>query len=387
MMMTTYLLSLLLATGSVGQTNLAAVVQSIDGTVYQADVASIAAPDSLLCYGKDGTDTKVAWEDIDVVRVGKSPAPKAHGAWVVLLHTGDRILGEIVGGDTKRLHLKHAILGELDIALTEISRVQRVAAAVTTEPMAGEEDLLQLTNGDFLRGAVAGCGSSGLAFFDGKRDREFRWAGIAGLQLAALSRRPGSGLRWIVTLTDGTSLVGTAFQNESGSLSIKTVLDRKMSAPIDQLVSVEPIGGRRTWLSMMEPAEYKATPYFDIRWGFERDRNVVGGPLCVASETYARGIGLHSACRISYALDKRFRRFRAAVALDDTAGPLGDADVRILIDGRLLVELEHVRKNEALRLVDVNVSGGETLTIEIGFGDRGDVQDRVNLLNAALIEK
>ena len=192
-MMTTYLLSLLLATGSVGQTKQAAVVQSIDGTVYQADVASIAAPDSLLCYGKDGTDTKVAWEDIDVVRVGKSPAPKAHGAWVVLLHTGDRILGEIVGGDTKRLHVKHAILGELDIALTEISRVQRVGEAATTEPMAGEEDLLQLTNGDFLRGAVAGCGSSGLNFFDGKRDREFRWADIAGLQLAALSRRPGSG--------------------------------------------------------------------------------------------------------------------------------------------------------------------------------------------------
>ncbi|GMU33747.1 MAG: hypothetical protein AMXMBFR20_16190 [Planctomycetia bacterium] len=383
----TILLSLVLTTGSVGHTQPTATVQTIDGAAYQSDVAFIAAPDSLLCHGKDGTDSKIAWEDVDVVQFDNPPAPKAVGAWAVSLHAGDRLFGEIVGGNSKQLQLKHAILGELDIALTEISRVQRVGEAATTEPMAGEEDLLQLTNGDFLRGAVAGCGSSGVTFFDGKRDREFRWADIAGLQLAALTRRAGSGLRWIVTLTDGTSLVGTAFQNESGSLSVKTVLDRKMSAPIDQLVSIEPIGGRRTWLSMMEPAEYKATPYFDVRWGFERDRNVVGGPLRVADETYTRGIGLHSACRISYALDKRFRQFRAALALDDTAGPLGDADVRILIDGRLLVELEHVRKNEALRLVDVDVSGGETLTIEIGFGDRGDVQDRVNLLNAALIGK
>lgn len=373
--------------GSVGQTQPTIAVHTIDGGVYQADFASIAAPNELVCHGKDDNETKIAWEDIDLVRFTNQPAPRAADAWVVTLHAGDRLFGEIVGGDPKQLKLKHAILGELDIALAEVSRVQQVAAAVTSEPIAGDEDRLQLSNGDVFRGAVAGCRTSGVTFFDGKRDREFRWSDIAGLQLAALARRQVAGLSWIVTLTDGSSLVAPAIRNESSSLIIIPVMGGKMSAPIGQLDSIEPIGGRRTWLSMMEPAEYKATPYFDIRWGFERDRNVVGGPLCVAGETYNRGIGLHSACRISYALDKRYRRFRAAVALDDTAGPLGDADVRILLDGRLLAEMEHVGKKDTPRPVDVDVTGGEVLTVEVGFGERGDVQDRVNLLNAALIGK
>lgn len=381
------ILTLLLTTGIFGQTQSTVAVHTIDGAVYRVDVASIAAPDTLVCHGKGNTESKIAWEDIDVVRFASQPAPKAADAWVVALHAGDRLFGEIVGGDPKNLKLKHAILGELDISLAETSRIQRVAAAVTREPIAGEEDVLQLTNGDVIRGAVAGCRGSGVTFFDGKKDRDFRWSDIAGMQLAALARREDAGLRWIVTLTDGSSLVGTAIRNESSTLSIITALGEKMSVLIDQLASIEPIGGRRTWLSMMEPAEYKATPYFDIRWGFERDRNVVGGPLRVAGETYTRGIGLHSACKISYALDKRYRRFRAAVALDDTAGPLGDADVRILIDDRLLAELEHVRKSDAPRSVDMDVTGGEVLTVEVCFGDRGDVQDRVNLLNAALIAK
>ena len=387
MTMTMYFLLLFLTAGSVGQAQPTVSVQSIDGTVYRADGASIAAPGPLSCRDKDGSESNIAWVDVDAVRFENQPAPKTVAAWVVSLHSGDRLYGAIVGGDPKNLQLKHAILGKLDVALADISRVQRVAAAGPTEPMAGDEDLLQLTNGDLLRGAVAGCASSGVTFFDGKKDREFRWADIAGMQLAVLARPRSAGLRWIVTLTDGTSLVGTALQSKDGSVSVITGFGGKVIVPIGQLVSIEPIGGRRAWLSMMEPVEYKATPYFDIRWGFERDRNVLGGPLRAAGETYTRGIGLHSACRISYALDKQFRRFRAAVALDDTAGPLGDADVRILLDGQLLANLEHVRKKDAPRAVDVDVTGGEVLTIEVGFGDGGDVQDRVNLLNAALIEK
>ena len=383
----TYLLIHLITTGLVGQAQPTVSVQSIDGMVYRADAASIAAPGPLSCRDKDGSESNIAWEDVDVVRFESQPAPQTAAAWVVSLHSGDRLYGEIIGGDPKNLQLKHVILGKLDVALADTSRVQRVAATGPTEPVAGNEDLLQLTNGDLLRGAVAGCASSGVTFFDGKKDREFRWADIAGMQLAVLARPRSAGLRWIVTLTDGTSLVATALQSKDGSISVATGFGGKVIAPIGQLVSIEPIGGRRAWLSMMEPVEYKATPYFDIRWGFERDRNVLGGPLRAAGETYTRGVGLHSACRISYALDKRYRRFRAAIALDDTAGPLGDADVRILLDGQLLEDLEHVRKKDAPRPVDVDVTGGEVLTIEVGFGDGGDVQDRVNLLNPALIAK
>jgi len=49
--------------------------------------------------------------------------------------------------------------------------------------------------------------------------------------------------------------------------------------------------------------------------------------------------------------------------------------------------LKGLRFGEAARRIDVTVSGGRILRVEVGFGRNGDVQDRVDLLEPVLIRK
>ncbi len=90
---------------------------------------------------------------------------------------------------------------------------------------------------------------------------------------------------------------------------------------------------------------------------------------------------------MTWRLDRAYERFTGLLGIDDAAGRLADADVSILVDGRTLARFEHLRAGQPPRTIDVDVAGAETLEILVGFGLRGDVQDRVDLVNVALIRR
>lgn len=362
-------------------------VHSVDDGQCTIEAEAIKAPGTLKCRAGDGGAVLLNWRDIDVVRLSERQAAVPSTGWVVLTVAGDRIHGDIVGGDSRSVRVRNSILGEFDLSLQQLVRIGRVPLKLRGDSANRDEDALELSNGDLLRGAVARCRESGVVFFDGKEDREVAWAEVGSIRFAALSPKTADGLRFMVSLADGSVVIADRVDCSGGEARLRCLLGEMRPIDTDEIVSIETLGGRRTWLSMMEPVEFKMTPYFDIRWGFERDRNVLGAPLKSKGVTYARGVGLHSASRISYALDGNYERFRALVAVDDSAGALADVQVRILLDETVLGELPSLTADDEIKSVDVRVSGGRMLTIEVGFGKNADVQDRVNVLNAALIGK
>lgn len=370
-----------------GQVPARANVQTIDGASLTTDAQAVSTLTDLACTDHSGKVISIAWHDVDSVCFTEHSAISAGEKWIVETHSGDRLYGNIVGGDAKLLRFKNQLLGELGLPLKKIAKIKRTAASDRKAQAIGEEDVLELTNGDTLSGAVAKCSTDGVAFFDGKDDRELRWSDVAAIRLAQINKQDPMGIHYLVTLNDGSRIAASSVQCAGSAATVDTLLDQNVSIRMEQLNSIEPMGGKRTWLSMMAPAEYKATPYFDIRWNYERDLNVLGDPLRAKGRTYARGIGLHSACRISYALSKKHAHFRGLVAMDDSAGTMADAEVRIFVDGKLLKDIEHLTIRSEPKSLDIDISDGKLLTIEIGFGDNGDVQDRVDILNAALIEK
>jgi hypothetical protein len=95
---------------------------------------------------------------------------------------------------------------------------------------------------------------------------------------------------------------------------------------------------------------------------------------------------LHSHARATYRLSGSYRRFEALVGLDDRDGAGGRVRVRVLADGKPLdLGAEELTAQGGPRAVSVPVSGVRELTLEVAFGQNGDVRDVVNWVDARLV--
>ena len=135
-----------------------------------------------------------------------------------------------------------------------------------------------------------------------------------------------------------------------------------------------------------------ACAVFDVEWPYQRDRNVLGEPLVVGGKRYLKGIGMHSAGRMTYRLDGKYKRFDAAVAIDDSADRRGSVTfgVYVLRDGKWKAKRTRVTSCAAAsppQPVSVDVDGRKALTLTVDYADRGDEMDRADWLDARLVKK
>jgi hypothetical protein len=153
---------------------------------------------------------------------------------------------------------------------------------------------------------------------------------------------------------------------------------------------LQSLGGKFVYLSDLEPADYRCVPYLDVPWPYRRDRSVTGGPLVVGDNEYLKGIGMHSASRLTYTWPGAYRRFDAQVAIDDSAGGRGSVvfGVYVLRHGQWqkAYESKAVRGGQPPQDVSVDLVGAEGLTLTVDFADRGDELDRADWLDARLVK-
>jgi hypothetical protein len=157
----------------------------------------------------------------------------------------------------------------------------------------------------------------------------------------------------------------------------------------DDITSLQSLGGEFAYLSDLEPLSYRHVPYLEIPWLYEHDRNVLGGPLAVGGLRYLKGLGMHSASRLTYRLDGTERRFEAAVAIDDAAGDRGSVvfGIHLLRDGRWQEAYNSgtVRGGDRPVPVFVDLRGAQGLTLTVDYADRGDELDYADWFDARLV--
>lgn len=155
---------------------------------------------------------------------------------------------------------------------------------------------------------------------------------------------------------------------------------------MEAIRSADVSGGRWQWLVEMAPQSFESIPYMTRRWPLMRDRNALGEPLRCRGRAYEHGLGLHAAAKLVWKLDGGYARLRMEIGIDDSGGAWSDADVEIKRDGEsATIRIDHLRHGETPRPVDLDVTGTRVLEITVGFGENGDIQDRVDLLDAALV--
>lgn len=119
-------------------------------------------------------------------------------------------------------------------------------------------------------------------------------------------------------------------------------------------------------------------------WGtLQRNRSVWERPMTLGGRLFRRGLGTHAPARIVYALDGRWRRFRAWAGADQATAPTISMAVRV--DGRIVWRAGRVTRETPPAHIDVSVAGARRLELIVGDGDNGLAGDHADWADAMLI--
>jgi hypothetical protein len=340
-------------------------------------------------------------EVVAVRRRGQSPPQFPHDRAHVRFVNGDRIPGRVVAVTDDKLRFL-ADLGtpqEMTIPLSAVAAVWLTdAAAARSATSAGRkmldekrgQDVAVLSNGDTARGTLLGWESGGPLRLDAAgKPAEIAADRVQSLLLntqLARASKPRGVYRQVV-FTNGARLSVRTAEAAKGELRATTLTGSPVRVPVDALAAVNVYQGSAVYLSDLSPRRYEHTPYLGVSWPVVNDRCVSGLDLRLAGGTYDKGVGLHSQCRLTYAVPAGARRFEAVVGLDEVTGRAGQVAVQVFADGKPLLDpaadLTGTDPPRALRLS--LPAGAKELSLAVDFGRGGDVQDDVDWADARFV--
>jgi hypothetical protein len=190
-------------------------------------------------------------------------------------------------------------------------------------------------------------------------------------------------------LADGSRVFADTVTTSGGNVAITCAGVSTLMLPVGQVVWLLPVrlSDAFTYVSDLQSARFQHVTFVGPEWPYKRDAAVTGTPLRAGGRLYAKGLGLHSASRLSYELAGKYRRFESLVAIDDHV-PTGRGSVifRVRADGNVVYESLPLRSGDEPQPVSVDVSGVNRLSLEVDYADRGDVLDRADWLGARLVK-
>jgi|GEM_PF-5825284 len=335
-----------------------------------------------------GRVQEIAQTDLLSIRLGPARAPELLCFELV---GRERLFGAIVGGDVDgdQVTVLSPVLGERVIPIDRLEAVFHpgVHPGDQVVPEGIDEALFVPTQRgfDLVAGTLFRFGAQGLEFqAEGREDT--RW----------YSPRKFSSLR----------LRGGVERDEPATCALWTRSADRLGVDVDrcdeQGVHVKLEGGGAavlrwpdvgclvfeagvTHLSSLQPVKvvergFDGPPV--LRW--RPDRTVVGGELVARQRSYGRGLGVHSMSRLTFTAPAGATHFRTAVALDDSVSALpvrAHVVARVLRNDEQIFMADDLRVGAPVREAGLHaVKDGDTITLEVEFGDGRDLGDRVDWL-------
>jgi hypothetical protein len=247
------------------------------------------------------------------------------------------------------------------------------------------QDQVLLTNGDVVDGFVVGFASEGLQFESAMGVTLLPHRVVVAVRFGGAAPVPIEGPRVVVSLRRSGRVVMSEVDWRGTAVRGRLVLGPAVEFESQHIVALDFLGGLWEWLPSREPISFEHTPMLALDWGLSVDRNVLGEPITVARETFDHGIGVHGRTRITYDLQGRYRELVTQFGMDDHSGPLASIDVQILVDGQRRFVQSDVRRGMLFGPVRVDVSRANRIELVTDFGANGDIQDRFNWVETALV--
>ncbi len=255
-----------------------------------------------------------------------------------------------------------------------------------------KRDTICLRNGDVVAGVLTSLdGQKAIVEVDERRVtvKVPQVAYIAfNTELADALRPKGAYTRLILTDSRqgrGARMTLTSASADDTTFTGTTVFGAKVHVPVRDIAALDLHQDNAVYLSELKESKYIFEPFLDVKWPFAVDGNVAEHDLRLAGSTYDKGISMHSHSRLTYRLSGSYRRFEALAGLDDKDGQGGEARLRVLADGKTLLDRALTSKEGSLP-IRLNMEGVRELTLEVDFGRNGDVRAVVNWVDARLVK-
>jgi hypothetical protein len=327
------------------------------------------------------------------VPLALQPFDRSH----VILPDGDCLMRVVLGPATDTtLEVQSDALGKLVLPLESIlgliftasgseSEFEELCDRVRALPRSTET--VWLVNGDRLSGGFLGLDEQKIKIQIDDKPVEVDRAGVLALGFdPALVNYPRPKTDYLeVALKDGTRLGITGATLDEGSVVGTTRFGLRVRFSLGDVMRVYARSKSVVYLSERKPADVRYVPYFGPSRAYRINRTVDGHLFQLAGQTYDRGIGAESRTLLAYRLEPGDRRFQALVGVDERAGLLGSVVFRVLVDGKERFKTPALTDHDPPRTIDLDLSGAKLLILITEFGDRGNVRDLADWVEARII--
>ena len=317
----------------------------------------------------------------------------------LFLRGGDYLAGKVIGGDSESLFFDHPLLGRLTIPIDALRIFLPGEPAVPAafdrySGQSGDSDVLfkRMEKGspgeDFIRGTADIFSAQGLTFACALGNVDFPYDKVQAVVISASDKEaaPAPKRGAVALLRGGTGRVsGTVKSFTANRLLLADSLGGDFDLPLDAVAVISFRRESLTYLSDLDPSKVEESPYLgspsDFLYHFRRDRTVTGRELACGGMRFAKGLGVHSRCRLTYDLKGEFSSFLSRAGLADEVmglGAHGSMVFRVFLDGRKIYESQVLHGGDGVvKISPLSVKGASRLTLEAdwdgGFdsGDRG----------------
>jgi NPCBM/NEW2 domain len=332
---------------------------------------------------------------VKLTRDGFSPPNPPEGTQA-MFPDGDRLRVVIDPATDTTLEARSYVLGAISIPLDSLlglvlsppadaQAFEDLLAKVRDQPRRSE--VLWLANGDRLTGGFLGLNARQVSFKAQAGPVEIDRAQIVALGFdSSLVNYPRpKGDYFELTLTDGSRLGVSALRIEKGQVDAVSRFGVPIHFAIGDLARVHRRTESIAYLSEQpaDGSEYES--YIGPTRPYRRDAAVDGHALRLSGQAYDRGIGTQSRTLLAYRLKPGDRRFQALVGVDDRAGPLGSVVFRVKVDGKNRFVSPAMSVRDTPAAIDIDLTGARVLILVTEFGERGDVRDFADWVEARLI--
>jgi len=368
-----------------------------DGSIISGRVIRVDPVEGVILAGPDGDERGLKVDRlVKLTRDGGPPPSVVEGGSVLLPH-GDRLARCVINasGDTT-LDVQSVSIGKLAVPLdamlglilappNEIDALDALEAKVRGEPRDAER--LWLRNGDKVDGLFAGMTEKQVAFQPPSGRVALPRSGVVAVGFnpgqVVEENPPGPFFEWL--LLDGSRVGLAQSRVDRGVVVGQTRFGVEVRVPIGEVARIRVLNASVVYLSDRDADRAVYEPYLGPTRPYRRDASVVGPSLKLGGQTFDRGLGTQSRTLLAYRLDPKAKRFQSTIGLDDAAGPLGNVVFKVLVDGKPRYESPTMGAGDAPRSVDIELSGGKVLILITEFGERGDVQDSGDWVEARII--
>jgi hypothetical protein len=338
--------------------------------------------------------------------------PPAPGVGQVLLANGGRLPGSVEKIADDRLQFRPQAPVEaggqnlMSLPLSVVSALwlapprDGTRAEALLRRLAVEQrkrDMLILRNGDRIEGTLQGLEDGALLLEDeSKKVTRITQAKVAvvALNTELISRARPKGLYAHLVLANGARLVVSSVSLPDGgdTLRCRLPVGGTFEVALDQVAAIDLRQGCALYLSDLKAKNYRHTPFFGVSWPYAVDSSVTGRDLRLAGSTFDKGLGMHSKSRLTYEVPAGYHYFEGQVGLDEQTGRRGRARIRVLINGKpadIGANKDLTGRDKPLPVrVKLPAQNGQPveLTLEVDFGQFGDVQAHVDWVDARLIK-